>query len=314
MNGTIHHEAVMPAELDKYLNVHNKKDGIFVDCTGGGGGHAEIVLRSITPKSRLLIIDRDAEAIARLQEKFKYNDNVTVFKANFKDIDIVLDKLGICKVDGLYADFGMSSYQLYNDRRGFSFRKDGPLDMRMDAEGSLTAYDVVNGFSQEAIAKIIMKYGEDRFANRIADFIVKSRSVNKIDSTVKLANIIKEAIPKRHQKNQIHPATKTFQAIRIFINKELEAIEFLLQKIDKITSIGGRVVFISFHSLEDRLVKEMLNYYAKNCICPVEYPVCICNKQKTFTILTKKPITASPPEIQRNPLSRSAKLRAAERV
>ena len=220
MNEILHHEAVMPDELHRYINVNHKKDGIFVDCTGGGGGHAERVLKDISPEGKLLILDRDAEAVARLQAKFKCHNNVIVLKANFKDIDVILGDLDIYKVDGLYADFGMSSYQLCNDKRGFSFRKDGPLDMRMDVESSLTAYDLVNEFPQETIAKIIMKYGEDHFANRIAAHIVRSRLISKIDSTVKLANIVKQAKPKDYKKKHIHPATKTFQAIRIYINKE----------------------------------------------------------------------------------------------
>jgi 16S rRNA (cytosine1402-N4)-methyltransferase len=217
-------------------------------------------------------------------------------------------------VDGLFADFGISNFHLQDAQRGFSFKKDARLDMRMDKTENLTAYDVVNAYSKETLSNIIKKYGEERFADRIANHIVKERALRKIGSTLELADIIKKAIPAKFHKQGFHPATKTFQAIRIYINKELEEIESLMKKLERYVKVKGRVAFISFHSLEDRLVKEALSYFAKSCICPPELPKCMCSKKQTFKILTKKPITPTENEIKTNPLARSAKLRAAEKI
>lgn len=305
------HKPVMPKELIEYLKP--VKGGVYVDCTGGGGGHAKLVLEKIGESGKLIILDRDQDAAERLKEKFKL-PNVMVLNENFSNISNVLAELGIQAVDGLYADFGTSSFQLNDPQRGFSFLRSGPLDMRMDKNLEIDAYTVVNNFPEETIANIIKKYGEEQFAKRIAGKITQKRAIEKISTTKELADIIFDAVPKKFHKPGIHPATKSFQALRIFVNKELESIESLLKSLEKIIRKSGRVVFISFHSLEDRLVKDMLNYYAKDCICEIKTPICNCGKVKTFKILTKKPVTPSESEINDNKLSRSAKLRAAEKI
>jgi len=306
------HKPVLTEELIENLAIN--PHGIYVDCTGGGGGHALRVYKKLSSDGRLIILDRDEDAVKRLKEIFDGYNNVNVVQSNFADVDSVLKELKIARITGLYADFGLSNYQLMDEKRGFSFRKSGFLDMRMDSSDEITAYEVVNNYPKETLINILKKYGEEPFAGRIADLIVKKRVLKKIESTSELASVISEAIPKKFHKHGQNPATKSFQAIRIFINKELEAIESLLNKIEKIVEKGGRVVFISFHSLEDRLVKDMLNFYAKDCICPPEFPECRCDKKKTFRLITKKPITPKESEIKRNPLSRSAKMRVAEKV
>jgi 16S rRNA (cytosine1402-N4)-methyltransferase len=308
------HKPVLTEELIAYLEPQ-VKTGTFVDCTGGGGGHSERVIQCLSRESKLIILDVDEEAVLRLQKKFSDFKNVSVVKANFKDIDLVLKELGISKLDGLFADLGMSSFQLKDSKRGFSFLLEGPLDMRMDKNLKLSAYDIVNNFSIDSIVSILKQFGEEKFAKRIAFLIGKKRAIKKISSTSELANIVKEAIPAGYQRGmKIHPATKTFQALRIYVNSELESLEELLKKLDDIINPGGRVVFISFHSLEDRLIKEKFEYFEKECICPPRLPKCVCNKKRTFKILTKKPITPSIDERNANILSRSAKLRAAERI
>ncbi len=306
------HKPVLLKELIDL--VFTKTEGVYMDCTGGGGGHAFELLKKLSPKGKLLILDRDLQACGRLKEKFKANENVKIYHKKFSMFDEVLKEEKISGVDGLYADFGISNFHLQDAERGFSFRKNARLDMRMDQTEELTAYDVVNNYSKETLSNIIKKYGEERFADKIANEIVKHRAINKIEDTLELAEIIKKAIPAKFHKPGIHPATKSFQAIRIYINKELEEIETLLKKLEENINIGGRAAFISFHSLEDRLVKEAFQYFAKDCVCPPEFPKCVCNKKRTFKILTKKPLIPGENEIAINPLSRSAKLRAAERV
>lgn len=307
------HKPVLTEELLHYLDP-STKSGVFVDCTGGDGGHSERVLQHLTRESKLLILDVDDDAVKRLQMKFSGFDNVHIIKENFRNLDIILKEMGVSKLEGLYADLGMSSFQLKDSKRGFSFLLEGPLDMRMDKTLKISAYDIINSFSIDSITSIITQFGEEKFAKRIASFIAKKRVIKKINTTLELANIIKEAIPERFQRTmKIHPATKTFQALRIYVNNELEALEDLLKKLENLINPGGRVVFISFHSLEDRLIKEKFEYFDKECICPTRLPKCVCNKKRTFNILTKKPIVPSNNERMINPLSRSAKLRAAER-
>jgi len=305
------HKPVLYKELINFFK--GIENGIIVDCTGGGGGHAEGILREIKPE-KLIIIDRDEDAVKRLKKKFGGFSNVEVCKSNFADVDKVITSLGINKVDGLYADFGISNFHLQDSQRGFSFRKNGPLDMRMDKEIELTAEKIVNEYSVETLKNIFKKFGEERFADRVAEAIAKSRLNKRITTTLELADIVKKAIPERYHKPGIHPATKVFMALRIFINNELESIESLLKKIPSIIKKGGIVAFISFHSLEDRLVKEYLQFYEKDCVCPPEYPVCRCDKVKEFKILTKKPVVPSKEEISENPLSRSAKMRVGKRL
>lgn len=305
------HKPVMLEELIAFLKPI--EGGVYVDCTGGGGGHGEKVLSLIGEQGKLIILDRDLDACKRLKDKF-HQKNVFIYNQNFSQIDQLLKDLGIMQVDGIYADFGTSLFQLAEGERGFSFRKEGYLDMRMNQNDELTAHFVVNTFPEESLVNILKKYGEEPFAKRIASKIVSARALNEINSTKELAEIIFDAVPKKFHKPNIHPATKVFQALRIFINKELEEIESLLTKIEKVIKKGGRAVFISFHSLEDRLVKDMLQFYAKECVCDPKNPVCTCGKVQSFKILTKKPITPSDREIKENNLSRSAKLRAAEKL
>ncbi len=306
----ITHIPVLLEESLSYLNVSG--DGVYVDCTGGGGGHSSAILQRIKD-GKLIILDRDPEACDRLSQKFKGFSNVEIINENFANIENILSSRNL-KANGILADFGVSTFQISNTGRGFSFRHEENLDMRMDPKTEVSAYDVVNAFSQETIENIIRKYGEDPFAKKIAYNIVKYRGSKKIRTTKELAEIVSNAIPAKFHKKGMHPATRTFQAIRIFVNKELEAIESLLKSLEKVLLSKGRAVFISFHSLEDRIVKDFLNYYAKQCVCPPGQPVCTCGKKQTFRVLTKKPVLPSKDEIIKNPYSRSAKLRSGERV
>ncbi|GAB7140903.1 16S rRNA (cytosine(1402)-N(4))-methyltransferase RsmH [Deferribacterales bacterium RsTz2092] len=304
------HIPVLKQELISYLDV--RPDGCYLDCTGGGGGHASAVLEKLTT-GELVIIDRDPDAVVRLKERFNADSKVTIIHGNFADTREILDGLNISAVDGLYADFGVSSFQLNDVSRGFSFRIDGRIDMRMDNSTGESALDVVNKYSEEQLQEIIFRYGEERFNHRIARAIVKRRALKPFELSGDLAGVIKGAIPAKFHKHNIHPATQSFQALRIHVNGELSAIEILLRQLETLIKFGGKVVFISFHSLEDRLVKQYLARYAQECVCPPEFPKCVCGKRSTFKIITKKPINGSK-EYTYNPLARSAKLRAAERV
>ncbi len=306
------HIPVLLNEIIDNLNI--TPDGTYVDCTGGGGGHASAVLEKLGENGRLIVLDRDVDAVKRLNDKFEADNRVTVVHANFSDVAEVLERLEVGLVDGLYADFGVSSFQLQIGERGFSFRRDGLLDMRMDTTQGISAAEVVNTFSFDNIAQIIWKYGEEKFSKRIANDIVKHRVLKPFTTTLELAEVIKQAVPKKFHKKGIHPATQSFQAIRIYVNGELEAIFDLMKNIDKLLKTGGRFLAISFHSLEDRIVKEALVEYAKECVCPPRIPVCVCGKRREFKLITRKPIIPTDSEVTANPLSRSAKLRVAERV
>lgn len=305
------HIPVLTEELVRVLNIDGA--GTYVDCTGGGGSHAAVV-RSLLTSGRILVLDRDPEAFARLNERFSGDSQVEVIKENFSKIKDVLAERGITAVDGLYADFGVSSWQLNEPERGFSFKRDGEIDMRMDPLSGESAKDVVNKYSEDLLGEIIYRYGEERFFKRIAQAIIKRRQVKPFVNTLDLANVIKSAVPAKFHKPGFHPATQTFQALRIHVNAELVAIESLLREIEQCVKIGGRVAFISFHSLEDRLVKEYLVRYQNPCTCPPDFPICVCGKVRSFKVLTNKPIIPTEKEIKANPLARSAKLRAAERV
>ncbi len=304
-----------PVLLDELIDgIFTKDDGIYLDCTGGGGGHSSRILEKLSKNGRLIILDRDIEAVNRLIKLFESEERVTVVHSCFSKAANVLDDLGIDCVHGLIADFGLSNYQLSDGERGFSFMNNGLLDMRMNQEDEISAFDVVNKFSESEIISIIRKYGEENFAVKIGKAIVEYRKNSVIKTTHQLAQIVSNAIPKKFHKQGINPATKTFQAIRIYVNKELIEVETLLSKLEKLICINGRAGFISFHSLEDRIVKNFLKNYELDCICPPDFPVCNCNKVKTFRVLNKKPILASKKEIESNPMSRSAKLRIAERI
>lgn len=306
------HVPVLIREVLKFLPVD--PDGITLDMTGGGGGHSAAMLKEISVKGRLIILDRDPEAVVRLKERFKEHPNVSVVQSNFSDFDKALESLDISSVSSVLADFGVSLFHLKSAERGFSFRNDGPLDMRMNPADRLTAHEVVNSYSRETLANLIRKFGEDDFAWNIASAIVTARAIKKIDTTVQLADIIASAVPRKAQKPGISPATKTFQALRIYVNGELDAIEKMLGKLEQYVDVGGKAAFISFHSLEDRLVKDFFKEFEKECVCPPGMPICTCGKIRTFRQLTRKPITAKEDEIEMNPLSRSAKMRVAERV
>lgn len=306
------HISVLYHELIESLNV--SANGIYVDCTGGGGGHASLLLEKLSNQGRLIILDRDIDAVKRLNDKFAEDSRVSVVHSNFADIDKALESCNIAKVDGIYADFGVSSFQLQEAERGFSFRKDGPLDMRMDTTCGEPVSEVVNSYSESNLSTIIYKYGEERFSRQIAAAVVKRRTVKPFTTTLDFAEVVKSAIPKKFHKKGINPATKTFQAFRIFVNAELDAVESLMSKISSLLKPNGRFAAISFHSLEDRIVKEWLHHYAAPCTCPDSFPVCVCGKEPEMKIITKKPIVPTEKEVHDNPLSRSAKLRVAERI
>lgn len=306
------HKPVMARETIKFMDID--PDGCYIDGTGGGGGHSSILAGMLSVKGRLYILDRDISAVGNLKLRFKDMPNVKVIHSNFRDFDKALEEEGIHRVNGILADFGVSTMQLMEGDRGFSFRKDGPLDMRMNKDDRMSAADVVNGLSRETLSNIITKFGEEKFAWKIAGAIERRRAIKKFETTLDLAEVIASAVPAKFVKPGFHPATKTFQAIRIYVNGELEAIEVLLSKLEKWIISGGRAAFISFHSLEDRLVKEYFRKFASECVCPPGMPICNCGKKATFRIITRKPVLASPVEVEGNPLSRSAKLRVAERI
>ncbi len=288
-----------------------KPDGIYFDCTGGGGGHSSLIASKLTT-GHLYTIDRDPDAIRVLTERFKDNDKVTVVNSRFSRIRSILEEQGVQKVDGILADLGVSSYQLDTGERGFSFHTDAPLDMRMSKEG-LSARDVVNTYSVSELTKVISLYGEEKFARNIANNIVKHRNEKEIETTLELAEIIKEAYSPAARRKSGHPARKTFQAIRIEVNKELEELKNSLDDMFASLKVGGRIAIITFHSLEDRIVKVKFNEFCSGCTCPPEFPVCVCGK----TPEGRLPFKVTEPteqETEENPRARSAKLRAVERI
>lgn len=306
------HKPIMVKEVIEGLNI--KEDGVYVDGTLGGGGHSiEIVKR--LKNGKLIGIDQDKAAINKAKEKLKdYSEKTIIIHDNYINIDKILHNLNIEKVDGILLDLGVSSHQLDIGERGFSYHKNAPLDMRMNRDETFTAWHVVNEYSQKKLEKILWKYGEEKWAKRIAEFIVRERKEKTINTTLELVNVIKKAIPKGARSEGQHPARKTFQGIRIEVNKELEIIKKVIPKMVELLSKGGRLCIIDFHSLEDRIVKRSFKELNKDCICPPDFPICICDKKKQINIITKKPITPKKDEIENNPRSRSAKLRIAEKV
>jgi len=306
------HISVLLDEVLEGLDI--KQNGIYVDCTLGGAGHSKEILKRLNSEGRLIGIDQDSDALKAASEKLKDFNNVTYVHNNFTNITNILDELNVEAVDGILMDLGVSSYQLDTDERGFSYMKDASLDMRMNREDQFSAYDIVNGYSEEDLYRIIREYGEERFAKRIAQFIVDRRKNNPIKTTLELVDIIKAAIPAKARREGPHPAKRTFQAIRIEVNKELEildkAIEGAVRKLKK----GGRLNIITFHSLEDRIVKNKFKELENPCTCPKEFPICICGKRSEIKIISRKPIEPSSEEVTNNPRSRSAKLRIAERT
>ena len=285
-------------------------DGIYVDCTAGGGGHCAAVAERLT-MGRIIAIDQDPEAVANLQERFKNNGRVTIVHDNFVNISSILESLGIDGVDGIMADLGVSSHQLDTDERGFSFHKDAPLDMRMSMEG-MSAADLVNTASQSELQKIIYTYGEEKFAPSIARNIVKAREKKPIETTFELVDIIKASMPMKAKRDG-HPARKTFQALRIEVNGELEKLERALDDMFEALNPSGRIAIITFHSLEDRIVKKKFNKFCEGCICPPEFPVCVCGRKPRG----KLPFKSKAPtenEVGENFRAHSARLRAIEKI
>lgn len=287
-------------------------DGIYIDCTLGGGGHSEGILQRLSENGRLISIDQDEQAITFAKKRLeKYGNKITIVKNNFSNIDIVAYGCGADKVDGILMDIGVSSTQLDEGERGFSYRYDAPLDMRMDKSAKLSAYNVINEYSEEMLSKIIYEYGEERFARKIAKYIIEIRKEKPIKTTFELADIVKRAAGPNKNK---HPAKKTFQAVRIEVNKELEVLGEAMEKAVNILKKDGRLAIITFHSLEDRMVKQKFKQLEKGCVCPADIPVCICGNKPLVKIITKKPITAEKEELTENNRAHSAKLRIVERV
>lgn len=306
------HKSVLLKEVIDSL--HIKPEGIYVDCTLGGGGHALEVVKRL-PKGRLIGIDQDADALLAAGKRLSdYIENVTVVHDNYVHFEKALDDLGIEKVDGIYIDLGVSSYQLDNAERGFTYRFDAPLDMRMDVRDGYMAADIVNGYDEMELYRIIRDYGEDRFAKNIAKHIVQYRKKKRIETTFELVEIIKAAIPMRLQLTSGHPAKRTFQAIRIELNKELDVLEKSLYAMINRLNTGGRLSIITFHSLEDRIVKQIFKKAENPCTCPKSFPVCICNQKPLGNVVTKKPILPSEEELLENSRSKSAKLRVFEKI
>ena len=307
------HRSVLLDECIESLNI--KPDGIYVDGTAGGGGHSLEIVKRLTKGGRLIAIDRDDAAIAAATLRLSdYLDRVTFVRNNFSSAAEVCRELGIEKIDGILLDLGVSSYQLDTAERGFSHNNDAPLDMRMDRRGELDAYAVVNTYSFEELKRVIWEYGEERFAPKIASAIVKRREISPIESTGELVDVIKSAIPAAAREGGHHPAKRTFQAIRIEVNGELDAIAPAIRNAGSIMAEGGRIVIITFHSLEDRIVKQTYADMASGCTCPKNLPICVCGKKPEVKVLTKKPILPSDSEIEENPRSRSAKLRVCEKL
>lgn len=307
------HTPVMVKEVIESLNL--KKGGIYVDCTLGGGGHSLAILQQIGVEGHLVALDCDPEAIIAAKKHLAgYSNQVNFIQKNFKALSQVLKELYISSVDGIFFDLGVSSYQLDNLERGFSYNYNAPLDMRMDPGQDFSAKELVNSFSEKELANIIKKYGEERWAGRIASFIVKARTRQPITTTGQLVEIIKSAIPASTRRKGHHPAKKTFQALRILVNKELDNLATAIRTGVNFLKPGGRICVISFHSLEDRIVKETFKELATSCTCPTEVPVCTCNRQPLLKIITRRPLIPAKAEVVVNPRARSAKLRVAERI
>lgn len=307
------HIPIMPDKCIEGLNI--KEDGIYVDATLGGGGHSYLIGSRLSEKGTLIGIDRDKEAIKAASDRLReLKCNVKFIHSNYSEIKNILKELNIDKVDGILADLGVSSYQLDNADRGFSYRFDAPLDMRMDQSTGITAKDVINTYEFEDILRIIRDYGEEKFAFQIAKNIIKRREEKPIETTFELVDIINSSMPKKIALKGPHKAKRTFQAIRIEVNGELALLENSVKDFFDSLNPGGRLAVITFHSLEDRTVKNVFNEYARGCICPKEFPVCICNNTPKGKIITKKPLVADEGETAENNRATSAKLRIIEKV
>lgn len=311
-NMAFEHKSVLLMETIDSLAV--RPDGVYVDGTLGGGGHALEVCRRLGEKGRLIGIDQDADAIRAATERLlPFQENVTIVRNNYENIAEVLAELGIGKVDGIYLDLGVSSYQLDTAERGFTYREDAPLDMRMDQRNSQTAADIVNTYSESDLYRIIRDYGEDRFAKNIAKHIVRNRQDKPFETTGELIETIKAAIPAKIRATGGHPAKRTFQAIRIELNHELDVLNRSIDTMIDLLNPGGRLSIITFHSLEDRIVKTRFRTNENPCICPPGFPVCMCGKKSKGVVVTRKPIVPTEDEIENNKRAKSSKLRVFER-
>lgn len=305
------HIPVLLEEVIESLDI--KEDGIYVDCTLGGAGHSSEILKRLSNKGRLIGIDQDENALRAAKERLKDYSNVTYVHNNFYNIDEILNELNLEKVDGILMDLGVSSYQLDTAERGFSYMQDAPLDMRMNTQNQFSAYNIINEYSESEIFRIIKDYGEDKFAKKIARRIVEARNEKPIETTLELVEIIRKTIPMKFQKNG-HPAKKTFQAIRIEVNKELDILDNAVEGSIKHLNKDGRLSIITFHSLEDRIIKVKFKDLENPCKCPKEFPICICGKKPIIKVITRKPIEPSEDEREQNSRSRSAKLRVAKKI
>lgn len=307
------HVSVLLPECIEGLSI--KPDGIYVDGTLGGGGHASAVCERLSEKGTLIGIDRDSDALAAAEERLSgYGCRKIFVKSNYSDIKEVLEDNGIDAIDGALLDLGVSSFQLDNAERGFSYMNDAPLDMRMNREDALTAKDVVNEYSKGDLTRIISTHGEERWASRIASFIVEARKEKPVETTGELTEIIKAAVPASARRTGPHPAKRTFQAIRIEVNDELGQLEKAVEDFCDVLAPGGRLCVISFHSLEDRIVKDIIARRANPCTCPPDIPVCVCGKVADIKKVTRKPVLPTAEEQEENPRARSAKLRICEKI
>ena len=307
------HKSVLLQECIDALNI--RPDGIYLDGTLGGAGHSSQIARRLTEGGRLIGVDRDRTALAAAKERLApYADRVTLVHSNFAEIDAILDSLGIPAVDGMLFDLGVSSPQLDDASRGFSYMADAPLDMRMDKDDALTAGEVVNTWPQGELRRILYDYGEERYAPQIAAAICRAREKAPVETTLELVDIIRSAMTAQALREMQHPAKRSFQAIRIAVNDELGAVSRMMQAAVGRLNPGGRLAVITFHSLEDRIVKSEMQQAARGCTCPPEFPVCVCGKKPLVKLVTRKPIVSGPAELEENPRARSAKLRVAEKL
>ncbi|MGZ0049994.1 16S rRNA (cytosine(1402)-N(4))-methyltransferase RsmH [Brevibacillus gelatini] len=310
---SFHHVTVLRDEAVDGLNI--RPGGIYVDCTLGGAGHSSLIASRLTEGGRLIAVDQDDWAHDNARERLApYMDKVTLVKSNFRHLKEIVKDLGLTGVDGVLFDLGVSSPQLDEGERGFSYNADAPLDMRMDQQATLSAYDIVNEWDEEELARIIWLYGEEKFSRRIARQIVQQRKKQPIRTTGELVELIKEGIPAAARRTGGHPAKRTFQAIRIAVNDELDAFKEAVTDAIDILNPGGRVSVITFHSLEDRICKQVYQDYSKGCTCPPSFPICTCGNEAIVKVITRKPILPSEEELAANPRARSAKLRVAEKL
>ncbi|WP_413372644.1 16S rRNA (cytosine(1402)-N(4))-methyltransferase RsmH [Paenibacillus taichungensis] len=314
-----HHITVLKEEATEGLNI--KQDGIYVDCTLGGGGHSSVIASKLGPGGRLIALDQDDWALDNAREKLApYGERITLVKTNFRDLEQVLKELdvpmrdGVPQVDGILYDLGVSSPQFDEGERGFSYNHDAPLDMRMDQDASLTAKEIVNEWPEEEIARILYRYGEEKFSRRIARVIVEKRKQSTIETTGELVELIKEGIPAAARRTGGHPAKRSFQALRIAVNDELGAFEEALHQAVRCLAPGGRVSVITFHSLEDRICKQIFSSYLEKCTCPPDFPLCVCGGTGVMRLVNRKPLIPTETELAENSRARSAKLRVAEKL